>query len=431
MTRLPRFSHFLPSIGGTKSICCLAVFIVFGTCKVKAQQLNQCSRELTRTVPNAEVALTELAHLRVSIDKAKAEGSKALALTLARNFKVAAQSAADLGISLFKLNDYIHRERLLVSSTNEDESARSSLAEAQEYRFLQFKQAFNLPLERQIVHPTQFSPDSSLILTYADDEVALWDSETGHLKQKFSLRQGLLKTKQQVASAAFSDDGSMVIASNRAGGYSVWSVTTGALLKRINLKTSERFPQKTFVLGKYIVTLSNESKLSAYDAETSRFLFDFPISVPGLVKVSASADGSKFVTLSSNRQADIWDTNTGEHQRNVHHNFNPVDAKLSPDGSYLTLASVHSGTSVWDTNTGEKIGLVTSGYSSTFDSTGENLLLADVEANQLELVSVRSLKVRQKMQNPDSTPLSASESPNGRHLVIVEARGIVRVYTRE
>ncbi len=72
--------------------------------------------------------------------------------------------------------------------------------------------------------------------------------------------------------------------------------------------------------------------------------------------ISFSPDGSKVVTSSDNKIANIWDTATGAKLvRLVGHGDFITAAEFSPDGSKVVTASADNTAIIWDTTTGEKL----------------------------------------------------------------------------
>ena len=88
--------------------------------------------------------------------------------------------------------------------------------------------------------------------------------------------------------------------------------------------------------ARLLCNASDEAVL--WDVETGAILAKFPYMQRPQV-VSLSADGKRVVTTESNHTVSLWNADTGERERTVQLDFNPLYTHYSPDGRFLIVHS--------------------------------------------------------------------------------------------
>lgn len=159
-----------------------------------------------------------------------------------------------------------------------------------------------------------FSPDDSLIVTASQDKTArVWNVETG---TQISVLAG---HTDWVTAAFFSPDGARVFTHSHDHTTRIWSSTSGI---QISLLQGTIFD-------------------------------DHPSSHPQL-----ASDGSRIITVSG-KVATIWDTTNGKELAVLRgHTEEAIFAAFSPDGSRVVSASTDKTARIWNAETGEQIAVL-------------------------------------------------------------------------
>jgi WD40 repeat protein/tRNA A-37 threonylcarbamoyl transferase component Bud32 len=141
--------------------------------------------------------------------------------------------------------------------------------------------------------------------------------------------------------------------------------------------------------GRRVVTGSRDSTVKIWDAATGALILDFSRHRGVVRDVAFSADGSTVVSMSADRTARVWDTTSGV-ERAVLAVPDLRSAAIAPDAS-VVVTSTTSDLKVW---------------------------------------RVRNPDLVLELPHPDTIPLAAAFSPDGRLIATEDRRQIVRLWDR-
>jgi WD40 repeat protein/predicted Ser/Thr protein kinase len=201
-----------------------------------------------------------------------------------------------------------------------------------------------------------WSPDGSLILTASGDRTTrLWDAATGLLRGR------PLRLPRGISAAAFSPDGATVLA---AAGREVWlwNTATGepAVKQPLDLGKGGQFLAHAFSRdGSRIWTAGRRGQttwLRSWQAGTGRPWGDAVEIGEGVTRLTFSPDGQSFVTAGESREVRpcLWRSDTGTPVRVLteHTHFGTVVAYNPKDGRSFVTGSYDHTCRLWDTATG-------------------------------------------------------------------------------
>jgi WD40 repeat protein len=110
---------------------------------------------------------------------------------------------------------------------------------------------------------------------------------------------------------------------------------------------------------KLIVTASIDRNARVWEVETGKLVFELKGHTLGVRYAAFSPDGSLIATASKDGTARIWDANTG---RSIHilegHTDEVSAARFSPDGKLIVTASSDGTARVWDSATGQSVSVL-------------------------------------------------------------------------
>jgi serine/threonine protein kinase/tRNA (Thr-GGU) A37 N-methylase len=193
-----------------------------------------------------------------------------------------------------------------------------------------------------------FSPDGSRVVTGNQDRTAkVWDARSG------TPLPDLKGHTQAVMSAAFSPDGSRVVTGNQDRTAKVWDARSGTplldLRGRTGLVNSAAFSPD----GSRIVTASYDWTAKVWDARSGTPLLDLKGHTSGVRSVAFSQDASRIVTGCYDGTAKVWDARLGTPLLDLKGHTSPVlSVAFSPDGSRIVTGSWDLTAKVWDARSG-------------------------------------------------------------------------------
>jgi len=210
------------------------------------------------------------------------------------------------------------------------------------------------------VNVAAFSPDGTRVVTASEDHTArVWDASTG------TPVTALLEHQNTVKTAAFSPDGTRVVTASSDGTARIWAVRAGERLTILlndypgRDDTQNRDARTTAAFspdGTRVIAASGDNTARVWDARTGQ-----PVTAPlvhqGPVNVVAfSPDGTRVITASGDNTARVWDARTGQpvtaplkHQREV------ASAAFSQDSARVVTGSKDQTWRVWDARTGQPV----------------------------------------------------------------------------
>jgi glucose/arabinose dehydrogenase len=217
------------------------------------------------------------------------------------------------------------------------------------------------PLEHLAeVASAAFSPDGTRIVTASDDKTArIWNASTGKLLHTL-LHDG------EVRSAMFSADGARIVTTSADKTARIWNVDTGHRLATlvhpssgqalpdllVDVQADRREEVRSAVFspdGKLVLTAGDDGTARLWNATTGEPFLE-PLQHQGTVRSAVfNLDGGRIVTASDDGTARIWDATTSTSLSPPLEHHGPVrSAAFSPDGSMVVTVSAENGADVWD-----------------------------------------------------------------------------------
>ncbi len=274
------------------------------------------------------------------------------------------------------------------------------------------------------------SPDTTRIVTGTGTRMAhIWDAATG---EKLAILDGLA---YWAISATFSPDGTRIVTANWDGVAHIWDAATGEKLATLDGTVhgsgSGFFDFHVQCVsfspdGTRIVTVSTNRTASMWDASTGAPLAVFPHD--GHVRsASFSPDGTRIVTACGDKTARIWDAATGERLLVLRgHEEEVLTAAFNPDATRIVTASSDRTVRTWDAGNGEQLAVFLGHehpvYSAAFTPDGTRIVSASDHAAHIWDATARDqLRVRGADTIPDGFGYagiwSVSFSPDGRRIM--------------
>lgn len=214
------------------------------------------------------------------------------------------------------------------------------------------------------VNSAVFSPDSKVVMTASDDKsVRFWrvDNQDTHGAGMF------IEHTDRILSAAFSPDGKQIITTGSEGGALVEDIRSGRPLERATFvsRSPARVVDAVFSPdGKFVATTKgNTAQLwkATVMLDQEVFLVQGLIDMPernlgkdtdGLQhwvnSVAFSPNGELLVTASTDTNARVWNTSTGELLATLAHPNVVNGAAFSPDGKFIITAGADSEVRIWN-----------------------------------------------------------------------------------
>jgi WD40 repeat protein len=326
-----------------------------------------------------------------------------------------------------------------------------------------------------------FSRDGSRIVTTSEDKTArIWDAATGNEIAVLRGHEGA------VWSAAFSRDGSRIVTASWDNTERVWDAAAGKEIAVLRRNEKGIIQSVAFSPdGKRIVTASasllvgQDDTASIWDAVTGKELSVLRGHQNGISSAVFSPDGKRIVTASNDRTVRIWDAESGKevsvlhgHEKSVNsaafsrdgtrivtasddqiarifrvvsagkeiavlrgHENTVFSAAFSPQGTRIVTASEDKTARIWDTATATELAVLR-GHdgqvnSAAFSPDGKRIITAsnDVSARIWDAATGKEIT---PLRVELSTPLlSATFSPDGRHIVAVYSGGGIVLDTED
>jgi WD40 repeat protein len=274
------------------------------------------------------------------------------------------------------------------------------------------------------VRRVSYSPDGSRILTASLDGTArIWDARTGVQLQVLPVHAHVPNSPGYadiVKTAAYSADG-MRILTAAADTIEVWNAHTGARVKVIaghhqDLQSAAYSPDGTQIVAAY-----ETGWCEFFDSQTGVHLMDLRAPEGNFLGAAFSPDGARIVTAGGDGTARVWDARTGHRLIElVGHQGKVQSASYSPDGRRILTASTDNTARIWNAKTGASL-MVLSGHLgqvwfATYSPDGKTIATAatDKTVRVWDGGTGRTLRI---LSGHLEIVGSVAFSPDGRHLV--------------
>jgi WD40 repeat protein len=218
-----------------------------------------------------------------------------------------------------------------------------------------------------------FSPDGSRILT-AGSEADVWDARSG--RQLASFDAGYL------GDAQYSPNGSRIVVAG--SGASVWDgdgTRRLLTLERTNVESNSASYSRD---GARIAVGNADGTTAVFNAGTGARLLTLRGDTGAIENAGFSPDGTKIVTASADGTARVWAAGTGAQLMTlVGHTGAVEDAVFSADGAWIATSGADGTVRIWDARTGAQLAVFTGDTMQDetvqFNASGSELLSSSQE----------------------------------------------------
>ncbi|MCP4700130.1 MAG: hypothetical protein GY862_25250 [Gammaproteobacteria bacterium] len=288
------------------------------------------------------------------------------------------------------------------------------------------------------VDQAEFSPDGTLLLTRAGDNVYLWDARTYELRRTLQGHQceNLAPQQSCLTHAAFSSNGSRVLTASLDNTARLWDTQSGQSLLVFK-------GHKNYVLHavfspdeSQVLTASEDGTARLWDAQNGQLLFALKGHNGSVLHAAFSLDGSRVITASHDTTARLWDVRNGrvllvlpEHGDSVYH------AAFSPDGTRVLTACRDTNARLWNAQNGKLLrveGHDSSVVHAAFSSDGSRVFSVSHSGTVL-LWDIQTGQPPHTLQESNGTNgrrgvLHATFSPNGHRVLVASDDKTARLW---
>ena len=240
---------------------------------------------------------------------------------------------------------------------------------------------------------------------------------------------GIWPGSRGFAHCEFSHDGRRIIAAELHGSATVWDLSTGALICRLDSKGHGLQRATLDREGNRAATAGDDDKARIWDIATAQSIV---LQHTGkLCSVRFSPDGQELLTGCEDGYAWIWDLGS----RQVKFRLGPhakrlTAANYSADGKHVATSSVDGTAQVWDLSTREPVGgrMIHNGWVNYVSFSPGATAVATASADKS--VRIWDFKAgREERILPHTTDVRSVEfSPDGNHVITACADGTVRLW---
>ena len=276
------------------------------------------------------------------------------------------------------------------------------------------------------VTSASFSPDGTLVVTASVDGTArVWEAATG------AAVGPPMRHEDVVYSASFSPDGSRVVTASGDGTGRIWETASGGAVGQPMRHEGVVYSAVFSPDGTRVVTASEDGTVRVWEAASGAAVGQ-PIREDTVTSAVFSPDGARVVAATWDGAARVWEAASGRAVgQPLRHENTVTSASFSADGSRVVTASEDATARIWEAATGAAVGppmrhedVV---YSASFspDSTLVVTASEDGTARIWEAASGRA--VGQPMRHEDVV-YSASFSRDGTRVVTASVDGTAQLW---
>ncbi len=216
-----------------------------------------------------------------------------------------------------------------------------------------------------------------LATAVSDQNIKIWDVETGDLQQTLSHKDS--KYPYEALNGVFSNDDKQIVTASRELAARVWDVKTGELLYKLDAPTTQDPGADTYVKlrnnARFVLMYSAFYSPSVWDLESGQLLHVFKNDLEYLHKIMGNSyakedigswdanfshDGSLIINGGFYNYAQVWDVNSGKLLHTIKHGeIGPLgnchwvyNAVFSPNDNYILTMASDGIAKVWETQSG-------------------------------------------------------------------------------
>lgn len=199
-----------------------------------------------------------------------------------------------------------------------------------------------------------FSPDGSTILTAGPDSLALWNTEDGSVKRRFTNDAGG-NSMAGASAVAISPDGRQALSGSEEGGVRLWPLAAGQPIWAAKGHEKAVSALAFAADGQRALSVSwQEGTLVLWEVATGK-----PIrrlgggDGPYIVVAAFAPDGKSFVTGNGDGSLIVWDTASGAELRRMQgHQGAVASIAFAPDGRQIASGGWDHTIRLWDAASG-------------------------------------------------------------------------------
>ena len=270
-----------------------------------------------------------------------------------------------------------------------------------------------------------FSHDGKCIVSVSDDNILIWDIETG---KELTIMK---RHPYPVLFVAFSPNGKRIILSFENATVGIWDIETSKDLE-IPIEHLVNINSAAFSSdGKHIVVAS-PYEIQLWDIELKTKLDILEGSVQIVHSVAFSPDGKRIVSALRDNTIRIWDAETGNELDILEgHSEWANSAAFSPDGKRIVSASDDKTVRIWDVETGKEL-KVLEGHtdhvnSAAYSSDGTRIVSAS-DDKTVRIWDAETGIALQTLKGHTRKVCSAAFSPDGSRIVSASKDGTFHIW---
>ena len=277
-----------------------------------------------------------------------------------------------------------------------------------------------------------FSADGTQLATASQDGTAIiWDTASG--RQLLVLRGH----SGPVLDVAFSPDGKSVATASDDATARIWDISPEGSREWLTftgwtgwVKDVRYSPDGTRIAS------IDDGGVQVWDAATGQVLLRVPMGTPGNRGIAFSPDGKRLAVAGDGKDAEVWDSVTGEKLLTLHPPPFPGEPfccyliDYSPDGKYIITLNGRAGNGravmVWDAVSGKEVpGTSFDASAMAFSPDGKHLALA---ADKTNIYDTQTWNVVLSLSTYTGTIHSIAYSPDSTRIAMALFEGTVKVW---